>query len=183
MKQIIGISGSLRKNSFNTILLQTAEAFFPKGSALKIYDLGGIPLYNNDNAQDNSAAAIIAFRDIIDNSDGVLIASPEYNYSISGVLKNALDWATTNEISNVLDGKPTAIMGASKTIFGTVRSQIHLRQVLLGANAVVVQQPEVHVRKAQSIIDKNGVLTDDYTQEKIKQLVHALLAMIDLSKD
>jgi chromate reductase, NAD(P)H dehydrogenase (quinone) len=183
MKQIIGISGSLRKESFNTTLLETARVFFPKEFPLKIVSLEAIPLYNDDLAQGTPPAGVIEFRNIVENSAGVLIASPEYTYSMSGVLKNALDWAATNAISNVLEGKATAIMGASKTIFGTVRSQLHLRQVLLGANALVVQHPEVHVRKAQTIIDESGILTNSYTLSKIQQLVKALLAIVDHSQN
>jgi chromate reductase, NAD(P)H dehydrogenase (quinone) len=183
MKQITGISGSLRKGSFNTALLQTADAFFPKESPLRIISLEEIPLYNDDLARGAVPESVIEFRKIIENSAGVLIATPEYNYSMSGVLKNALDWATTNELSNVFDGKATAIMGASKTIFGTVRSQLHLRQVLMAAKAIVVQHPEVHVRKAHTIIDEKGILTDGYTQEKIQQLVGSLLEMISHSQN
>lgn len=179
MKQILGISGSLRKNSFNKTLLQTARSFIPDGFSFQMVDLGIIPLYNNDLAMENPPSAVIDFRNRIQESDGILIASPEYNYSFSGVLKNALDWAATDTIRNVLNGKPTAIMGASKGIFGTARGQLHIRQVLLGANANVVQRPEVFVRSAQSIIDENGVLVDEHTREKIQQLVTALIEKID----
>ena len=179
MKQILGISGSLRKNSFNKTLLQTARTFIPEEYSFEMVDLGMIPLYNDDLAMENPPSAIIDFRNSIQESDGVLIASPEYNYSISGVLKNALDWAATDTIGNMLYGKPTAIMGASKGIFGTARGQLHLRQVLMGANANVVQRPEVYVRSVQSIINESGILVDEHTREKIQQLLSALINRIE----
>ncbi|MDO9545818.1 MAG: NAD(P)H-dependent oxidoreductase [Pelolinea sp.] len=179
MKQILGIPGSLRKNSFNKTLLQSASTFILEGYSFQMVDLGTIPLYNDDLALENPPSAVVDFRNNIQQADGILIASAEYNYSFSGVLKNALDWAATNTIGNVLNEKPTAIMGASKGVFGTARSQLVLRQVLLAANANVVQRPEVYVRSAGSKIDKNGIMIDEYTQEKIKQLLTALMEKID----
>jgi chromate reductase len=178
MKKILGISGSLRKNSFNKTLLQTARSFIPEGFSFQMVDLGIIPLYNDDLAIENPPSTVIDFRNSIKQSDGILIASPEYNYSFSGVLKNALDWAATNTIGNVLNGKPIAIMGAAKGIFGTARGQLHLRQVLLGANANVVQRPEVYVRSAGSKIDENRILEDEHSREKIQELLTALVEKI-----
>ncbi len=179
MNQILGFAGSLRKNSFNKTLLETAMSYIPDGYSFEIADLGIIPLYNDDLAMANPPSAVIDFRNTLQESDGILIASPEYNYSFSGVLKNALDWAATNTIGNVINGKSIAIMGASKGIFGTVRSQLNLRQVLLAAKAVVVQRPEVFIRSAQSLIDEKGNLVDKYTHEKIQQLVTALIDKIE----
>ena len=181
MKTIIGISGSLRKESFNTTLLRSAKDFIPEGYSFEFVELGGIPLYNDDLALENPPSDVTAFRESVENAGGILIATPEYNHSVTGVLKNAIDWASTSSLGNVLNEKPTAIMGASKGIFGTARSQMHLRQVLLATNSFVVQRPEVYVPSAGSKIDENGVLVDAYGLEKIHQLVSALVELIEQS--
>ena len=166
MRQILGISGSLRKASYNTYLLRTASVLTPDSVSIQIYDLSPLPLYNDDLARDSPPPAVIDFRNSVKQSGGILIASPEYNYSFTGVLKNALDWASTDTLGNHLAGKPIAIMGASPSVFGTVRSQLHLRQVLIAANASVIQRPEIFVRKAQTMIDERENLPSDYTREK-----------------
>ena len=113
MTQILGISGSLRKASYNTALLRAASALVPDGISIQIFDLNPLPLYNDDLAKDGIPAPVNDFRNSIKQSNGLLIASPEYNYSLTGVLKNAIDWASTDTLGNLLIGKPTAIMGAS----------------------------------------------------------------------
>ena len=178
MTQILGISGSLRKASYNTSLLRTASDLIPDDNSIKIFDLNPLPLYNDDLAKDNLPSAVNNFRNSIKRSGGVLIASPEYNYSFTGVLKNALDWASTDTLGNLLTGKPIAIMGASRSVFGTARSQLHLRQVLLAADAKVIQRPEIYIRRAQTVIDEHGNLSDDYAREKIQSLLAALIEMI-----
>lgn len=178
MKRIIGLSGSLRKNSFNTALLNKAGDFLPDGFTLNIIDPGTLPLYNEDLALNNTPETVLAFRSSVNSSNGMLIASPEYNYSFTGVLKNALDWAGTDTLGNILSNMPIAIMGASKTVFGTVRSQLHLRQVLGAANADVVRKPEVYVRRAQDLIESNGIIKDERTIEKVQSLLNALIENI-----
>ena len=121
MINIFGISGSSRIASFNTALLRTADEMLPKDFTLEIYIPASLPLYNDDLARGNVSDEVKFFRQKILAADGLLIASPEYNYSISGVLKNALDWAGTDTLGNLLSEKPVAIMGASKSIFGTAR--------------------------------------------------------------
>lgn len=179
MVKIVGISGSLRKASYNTALLRTALGMAPEGSSIEIFDLSPLPLYNDDLAQDNTPLSVIDFRNSITQSDGLLIASPEYNYSFTGVLKNALDWASTDTLGNVMVGKATAVMGASRTIFGTARSQLHLRQALLGMASKVVHRPEIYIRRAQNIFDVDGNLNDDYTLKKIRKLLAVLIKMIE----
>ncbi len=178
MTQIIGISGSLRKASYNTSLLRTASELLPDGISIQIFDLSPLPLYNDDLSKGDLPSAVNDFRNSIKRSGGVLIASPEYNYSFTGVLKNALDWASTDTLGNLLTGKPIAIMGASRSVFGTVRGQLHLRQVLIAADANVVQRPEIYIRRAQTVIDEHGNLSDDYTREKIQSLLAALIKRI-----
>jgi len=176
--QILGISGSLRKASYNTSLLRTASGLTPDGISIQVFDLSPLPLYNDDLAKDDLPSAVIDFRNNIKQSGGILIASPEYNYSFTGVLKNAIDWASTDTLGNILAGKPTAIMGASPSVFGTARSQLHLRQVLIAANTNIIQRPEIYVRRAQTMIDEHGNLNNDYTREIIQSLLNALIDRI-----
>ena len=182
MTNILGISGSLRKASYNTALLRTAQELALSGSSIEIFDLSPLPLYNEDLAEDGSIPAVLDFRSHIQACDGLLIASPEYNYSFTGVLKNALDWASTDTLGNVMDGKPAAIMGASRTRFGTIRSQLHLRQALLGMGSIVVHRPELFVPRAQDAIDANGKLKDTYPLKKIQGIITALIELIALSE-
>ncbi len=174
MTQILGISGSLRKASYNTALLRAAYNLVPDCVSMQIFDLSPLPLYNDDLAQDGIPAPVNEFRNSIKQSDGLLIASPEYNYSLTSVLKNAIDWASTDTLGNLLAGKPTAIMGASPSVFGTTRGQMHLRQILHAANANVLRRPEITIRHAQTVIDEHGNLNDSYTSNKIRSLLGAL---------
>jgi chromate reductase len=182
MTQILGISGSLRKASYNTSLLRTASGLAPDGISIQIFDLSPLPLYNDDLAKDNVPSAVNDFRNSIKQSGGILIASPEYNYSFTGVLKNALDWASTDTLENLLTGKPIAVMGASRSVFGTARSQLHLRQVLIAADANVVQRPEIYIRRAQTVIDEHGNLSDEYARKKIQLLLTALIDRINAAE-
>ncbi len=174
MTQILGISGSLRKASYNTAILHTASDLLPDGVFMKIFDLSPLPLYNDDLAKDDIPAPVNDFRNNIKQSGGLLIASPEYNYSLTSVLKNAIDWASTDTLGNLLAEKPTAIMGASPSVFGTTRGQLHLRQILHAANANVVRRPEIAIRRAQTVIDEHGNVNDDYAINKIRSLLAAL---------
>jgi chromate reductase len=170
---VLGISGSLRKDSHNTALLRAASALLPKGMTLEIFDLSPIPLYNDDVRILGYPKPVQEFRDRIAASDALLIATPEYNYSISGVLKNAIDWASRPP-DPPLDGKPVAIMGASTGNFGTVRAQMHLRQVCVYCNMLPVNRPEVLVMRAQEKFDSNGLLTDETARGFLRDLLLAL---------
>lgn len=176
--KILGISGSLRAGSYNKAILLKASELLPGNVEMYVHDLHQLPLYDDVLAAENPPASVLAFREAIARSDGLLIASPEYNYTITGVLKNALDWAATNTISNLLSNKPIAIIGASRTIFGTVRAQIHLRQVLHAVNANVIRKPEVFISRAQDLITNDGVINDEKTISRIKELVHVLIREI-----
>ena len=176
--QILGISGSIRSGSYNRALHSAAAGLMPESGHLAISDLHKIPLYDDELAREDPPQAVIAFREYITQSDGLLIASPEYNYSISGVLKNALDWAGTHTLGNLLEEKIIAIMGASRTIFGTVRAQLHLRQVLQAANAIVIRKPEVYVPRVQDLVAEDNNIQDERTLEKMRALLEVLLSEI-----
>lgn len=171
---ILGIAGSLRQGSFNKAILRAAKELVPAGASLDIFDLGGMPLFNQD-LENQPTEKVTAFKAAIRAADALLIATPEYNYSIPGVLKNALDCASRPYGDNALDGKPLAIMGASIGMLGTARAQYHLRQSCVFLNMHPLNQPEVMIPFAQDKVDATGRLTDEKTREKIGELVQALV--------
>ncbi|MGE5649746.1 MAG: NADPH-dependent FMN reductase [Bacillota bacterium] len=170
---ILGISGSLRRKSFNSAALRAAQTLTPPGTTFEIADLSDIPMYNGDVHEQGYPAAVQALRARIAAADAVLIATPEYNYSIPGPLKNALDWASRAP-SQPFDGKPLAIMGATAGGLGTSRAQYHLRQVCVYLNALVLNKPEVMISGANAKFDQDGRLTDEATAGQIQGLVQAL---------
>src|SRR5688572_26416461 len=129
--KVAGISGSLRKDSYNTAILHLAKELMPDEMTLEILDISGLPFYNADHDGAKMTDVVKQFKDKISKADALLIATPEYNYSIPGVLKNAIDWASRPGGKSPLIGKPTAMMGASTGGFGTVRAQLHLRDMCL----------------------------------------------------
>jgi chromate reductase len=145
----------------------------PADAELEIFDLEGIPPFNQD-LENQPPEKVKEFKAKIRAADAILIATPEYNYSIPGVLKNAIDNASRPYGDNAFDGKPAAIMGASIGMLGTARAQYHLRQSLVFLNMYPLNQPEVMVPFAQEKIDQNGRVTDQKTKEKIKELLEAL---------
>ena len=159
---ILGISGSLRAGSFNTALLRTAQASAPDDMKIDIATLENIPLYNGDIDGLEKPQPVQDLSDAIRRADGVLIATPEYNFSMSGVLKNAIDW-----ISRVDDqpfaGKPLGIIGASAGGLGTARAQYHLRQVFVFLDPRVMNRPELFVSSAFKKFDEDGQLNDEET--------------------
>jgi chromate reductase len=171
---ILGFAGSLRKGSYNKSLLRTALEMVPAEVELEIFDLEGIPPFNQD-LENQPPEKVKEFKAKIRAADAILIATPEYNYSIPGVLKNAIDNASRPYGDNAFNGKPVAIMGASIGMLGTARAQYHLRQSLVFLNMYPLNQPEVMVPFAQEKIDQNGRLTDQKTREKIKELLEALV--------
>ena len=168
---VIGIAGSLRRDSYNLSLLKYVQKLSSENFRIKILSLKDIPLYNDDLIPDSIPETIHNLRKSVSQANAVIIACPEYNYSIPGVLKNALDWLSTNAIGNVLDGKLVGLIGASKTGFGTVRAQLHLRQVLYAINADVVKRPEIHVSKAGNVFNSNGEISDKGITIKIRKLL------------
>jgi chromate reductase len=179
--RILGFAGSLRKGSFNKMLLQTALDVEPEGMDIEIFDLEGIPPFNQD-LENNQHEKVKEFKSKIGNADGLLIATPEYNYSIPGVLKNAIDAASRPYGTSPFEGKPVAIMGASIGMIGTARAQYHLRQSMVFLNSYPLNRPEVMVTFAESKFDNQGRLTDEKTREKVRELLDALVMWIQKFK-
>ena len=161
--KILGFAGSLRKGSFNKALLRAAVQLCPENAEIETIDLDGIPQFSED-IEHQPPQKIIDFKEKIRAADGILIATPEYNYSMPGVLKNAIDWASRPYGDNAFDTKPVAIMGASVGMTGTARAQYHLRQSCVFLNMYPLNQPEVMVPTAQDKVDKNGNVTDEKTR-------------------
>ncbi len=175
--KILAIAGSLRKQSYNRGLLLAAQELAPPNCTIEIFDLGGIPLYNQD-LETNLPAAVMQLKAKVRAADALLIATPEYNYSFSGVLKNALDWGSRPSGDNAWDNKPVGILGASPGMFGTARAQYHLRQVFVTLNMHPLNRPEVMVASAKEKFDSDGKLTDPKARQKIAELLVALVASV-----
>jgi chromate reductase, NAD(P)H dehydrogenase (quinone) len=171
--KVLALSGSLRKGSYNTMLLHTAKELAPVGMSINIYDLAPIPMYNDDVRVAGYPPVVQEFRSTIAASDAIFFASPEYNYSVSGVLKNAIDWASRAP-NMPFDGKTAAIVGASGGALGTARSQRDLRWIMSGLNVYVVNLPHVYVGGAAQKFDAAGKLTDQASRDFIKQLLDNL---------
>ncbi len=172
--RILGISGSLRRGSFNRAALQAATQLAPDGATIEVFELDGIPGFNQDDEQ-NPPAKVVDLKKRIRESDAILFVTPEYNYSIPGVLKNAIDWASRPYGDSAWSGKPVAIMGASVGAFGTARAQYHLRQIFVFLNMFPINQPEVMIGNASERFDAAGNLTHDATKEFIRQLLQNLV--------
>lgn len=171
--KILGFAGSLRRGSYNKAILREAKKSAPQGMEIEIFDLEGIPPYNQDLDND-MPARVKEFKSKIRKSDAILIATPEYNYSMPGVLKNAIDWASRPPGDNAFDGKPAAIMSASIGMIAGARAQYHLRQTFVYINVFPLNVPEVMVPYAKDMIDDRGNVTDAHTREKIRGLVESL---------
>ena len=172
---ILGFAGSLRKASFNRSLLGAALGLVPKDASLEIFDLEGIPPFNQD-LEDHPSERVKEFKARIRAADAILIATPEYNYSIPGVLKNAIDCASRPYGDNAFEHKPVAIMGASSGMGGSAKAQYHLRQCFVFLTCFALNQPEVMVPFAHEKIDQEGRVTDQKTREKIRELLESLVA-------
>lgn len=168
--KVLGIVGSLRKCSYNRGLMQAANELKPDRFSLEVCGLEEIPLYNQDKEL-TLPASVLSFKEKISAADAILIATPEYNYSIPGVLKNAIDWGSRPK--SVWGNKPVAIMGASPSILGTARSQYHLRQVFTALNMHALNQPEMMIGVAHEKFSENGTLTDEKTREKLQKFLVA----------
>ncbi|MGD0777181.1 MAG: NAD(P)H-dependent oxidoreductase [Candidatus Solibacter sp.] len=173
---VLGICGSLRKLSVNRGLLRAAQQVTPEGVALEVFDLLGIPPYNQDD-EARPPAIVTAFKARIRAADAILFATPEYNYSIPGVLKNAIDWASRPYGDNSWAGKPVAVMGASPGMLGTARAQYHLRQCFVFLDMHAVNKPEVMIGLAGQRCDADGNLTDEKSKQAIGNLLAALAAL------
>ena len=171
--RILGIAGSLRRASYNRAALRAAMQHVPQDATLDIFELDGIPGFNQDEEQ-NPPAKVSEFKRRIREADAILIVTPEYNYSIPGVLKNAIDWASRPYGDSAWSGKPVALMGASIGTIGTARAQYHLRQVFVFLNMFPINQPEVMISNAAERFDAEGNLTDETTKKLIRQLLQSL---------
>jgi len=171
--RVLGFAGSLRQASYNRMALGAAADVLPPAMTLEIFDLLPIPLYNGDVEDAGFPAPVRAFRQAIAASDALLVVTPEYNHSFSGVLKNALDWAS-REPEPPLAGKPVAIMGATPGGLGTARAQAHLRQVLVANDMRPLGKPDVMIAGAARKFDGEGRLTDETTRKFIADLMAAL---------
>jgi chromate reductase len=178
--RILGISGSLRQQSYNTAVLRAAVRIAPEGVAIETFELDGIPPFNQDEESD-PPAKVLELKRSVRAADGILFVTPEYNYSVPGVLKNAIDWASRPYGDNVWDRKPAAIMGASIGAIGTARAQYHLRQIFVFLNVFPVNQPEVMIGNAAQRFDTEGNLADETTKDYMRQLLENLVELMNPS--
>lgn len=172
--QILGISGSLRKESFNTMLLKEAARLAPEGANLIFADIGDFPLYNQDIDASGPVAAVQRVKDQVAASDAVLICTPEYNFGLPGPLKNAIDWLSRPAGQSPLIGKALGIMGASPGMLGTVRAQVSLRQTAVFLDMHPLNKPEVFIARAHEKFDSDGRLADEATAAIVGRLLEAL---------
>jgi chromate reductase len=171
--KVLAFAGSLRKGSYNKALIRTAVEVAPPTVSIEVFDLEGIPPFNQD-LENNPSQKVKDFKEKIRVADALLIATPEYNYSIPGVLKNALDSASRPKQDNPLEGKPVAIMSASTGRLGGARAQYHLRQSFIFLNMHPVNQPEVMLSDAPHNVDANGNVTNEQTLQLIRRLLETL---------
>jgi chromate reductase len=174
--KILGIAGSLRQASYNRAALRAALELAPEGSVIDAFDLAGIPLYNQDEEM-KPPARVAELKSAVRAADAILLVTPEYNYSIPGVLKNAIDWASRPYGDSAWEGKPVAVMGASVGQMGSARAQYHLRQCFVFLNMRAVNRPEVMIANASEKFDGHGRLTDEKTRQLIRQLLEALVTL------
>ncbi|MEM3227639.1 MAG: NADPH-dependent FMN reductase [Candidatus Micrarchaeaceae archaeon] len=172
--KILGLSGSLRRGSFHSALLRAAKELLPEGAELEIYDISKIPFFNQDLEQ-SIPEEVQKFKEAIRKADALLFASPEYNHSISGVLKNAIDWASRPPNDNVFDGKPAAIISASTGAYGGIRAQYHLRQVFVYLNIHAINRPQIAIPFADQKFDKDGNLIDEKVRENLREQLKSLV--------
>ena len=180
--QLVGMSGSLRKGSYNTMLLKAALQLLPTDVSMEIISIEDIPLYNADldlPAAKQRPRSVEHFRKMLADADGILISSPEYNYSIPGGLKNVIDWASRGEDSPLLR-KPVAVIGATTGLWGTTRMQLAFHNVFLFLDMKPVYKPEVLVAQAEKKFDKDGNLIDEMAKKLLKQKLEALKELIHL---
>ena len=171
---ILAIAGSLRKDSYNKGALRAAQQLCPEGAKLEIYDIAGLPLFNQDEEK-NPTPKVSEFKQKIRAADAILISTAEYNYGVSGVLKNAIDCASRPYGDSAWNGKPVAIMSAAAGVAGGLRAQYQLRQCFVFLNMDAVVQPEVAIGNAMQRFDSQGNLTDETSKKMIAQLLQNLV--------
>jgi len=171
---ILGIAGSLRRKSYNRAALRAAQQLVPEGAKLEIFELEGIPVFNQDDEL-NPPEKVKQLKAQIRAADAILLVTPEYNYSIPGVLKNAIDWASRPYGDNAWQGKPVAVMGASVGALGSSRAQYHLRQVFVFLDVLPMNKPEVMIGNASQQFDEAGNLVNQDTRKHIRSLLESLV--------
>jgi chromate reductase len=172
---ILGIAGSLRKGSYNRAALRAVQQLAPETCRVEIFELDGIPPFNQDE-EGNVPERVTALKQAIRAADAILIVTPEYNYSVPGVLKNAIDWASRPYGDSAWEGKPVAVMGAAAGPLGSARAQYHLRQIFVFLNMFPVNRPEVMISAAQEKFDVQGNLINETSRKLIRQLLENLVA-------
>ena len=178
---ILGIAGSLRKDSYNKGALRAAQSLCPEGAKIEVYDIAGLPLFNQDEEK-NPTPKVSEFKQKIRAADAILLVTPEYNYGVPGVMKNALDVASRPYGDNAWSGKPVALMSAALSVAGGIRAQYQIRQSFIFLNMDAVVQPEVAIGNATQRFDDKGNLTDETSKKLIRQLLENLVAKARLAK-
>ncbi len=179
---VLGIAGSLRKDSYNRALLRSAQSLTPDGMRLEIFDLHGLPFYDADVEKQGDPEPVTELKRRVREADALVIATPEYQHSLPGVLKNALDWASRPPKDPPMKGKPVAMMGATPGRYGTARAQAELRKVLAYNDTVVVNRPEVLVSNAAETF-RDGELVDENARGFVRELLAALDGWARLLRD
>ena len=178
--QVVGIAGSLRPGSYNMALLRAAQEIAPDTMQIRIHELSEIPFFREDVERTGIPTAVARLREAVGACDGFLVATPEYNHGVPGVMKNAFDWLSRPPGKSVLIGKPSAIVGASPGQTGTARAQSQLRQSFVFTNTPVLLQPEILVGRAHEKFDSDGHLTDTATRQVLARFVEAFAAWIEM---
>ena len=173
---ILGIAGSLREGSYNRAALRAAQSLVPEGAMIESFDIKGLPGFSQDD-EATPPPQVVELKQRIRNADAILFVTPEYNYSVPGVLKNAIDWASRPYGDSAWTKKPVAIMGASVGTLGSARAQYHLRQMFVFLDMFAVNQPEVMISQAHKHFDDQGNLTDETAQKLIKHLLEELISL------
>jgi chromate reductase, NAD(P)H dehydrogenase (quinone) len=177
--KILGIAGSLRKASWNRGALRAAQQLCPPAATIEVFALDGIPGFNQDEER-NPPQKVIELKNRIRAADAILFVTPEYNYGLPGVLKNAIDWASRPYGDNAWNGKPAAIMSAAMSMGGGVRAQYQLRQSFVFLNVDAVLQPEVAIGNGGERFDEQGNLKDETSKKLISQLLQNLVHKVHL---
>ena len=173
--RILGIVGSLRRESHNKALLRAAQELAPEGVSIETHELDAIPLFNGDVEAQGYPQPVQELKEAIRRADALLIVTPEYNWGLPGVLKNAIDWVSRPIMETPLRHKPTAIMGTSTGPYGTARAQLQLRQTLAYTRSYVLPEPDLILPHAESKFDAEGHLHDEATREKVRAVVEGLV--------
>jgi chromate reductase, NAD(P)H dehydrogenase (quinone) len=181
---LIGLSGSLRRASYNTALLRAAASMLPEGTTLQVCTPHGIPLYDGDLQAEGMPPAVSAMKELVAAADGLILATPEYNHSVPGVLKNTIDWLTRppSDIARVFAGKPVALIGATPGGFGTILGQNAWLPVLRALRMRLWTDERLQVSRAASVIDATGAIVDPRVAEQLRQFVAGFAAFADRAR-